>query len=331
MSTSGLNATPPPLGIVGEYGVTIHTGAIQSGDFAQIHNAGFKWIRTDLFWIWVEATPGIFDFTIFDRLAANFPVNDLRPIVILDYSNALYATVGDMTTANSDRFRAAYAAFSAASVAHYAGRGFIWEQWNEPNNSSAWPPAPDSAAYVALMKQACIEIRKKYPQEIIIGPASSGIDLPFIEACLRGGMLDYWSAISVHPYRHTDPATASADYAKLRALIAQYAAPGRTVPIISGEWGYTTAWAGFDDAKQADYLSRMFKLNKQENIPLTIWYDWRDDGDDPTNMEHRFGLVRRSPARTFDPKSAYLAARQELLGIPPSNVLINVKTVVPVP
>jgi hypothetical protein len=27
-------------------------------------------------------------------------------------------------------------------------------------------------------------------------------------------------------------------------------------------------------------------------IPLSIWYDWRDDGTDPNEGEHHFGLVR---------------------------------------
>jgi hypothetical protein len=162
------------------------------------------------------------------------------------------------------------------------------------------------------MREACTAIRKKFSLEIIIGPASSYVDMPFIEGCLRGGMLEFWSGVSVHPYRQTEPESATRDYANLRALITRYTAAGQSVPIICGEWGYSTAWKGYDDFKQADYLKRMFQFNRREHIPLTIWYDWRDDGEDPANQEDRFGLVRQAIGGLFEPKPAYFAARKEL-------------------
>jgi hypothetical protein len=313
-----LHGVPPALNSAPAYGVSVHLSSVVSDDLARIQNAGLNWIRTDFFWDSIERSVGTYDFTAYDAQVSKFQANKLQPLFILDYGNRLYANPGDVSPytsrANTDGFRAGYAAFSAAAVAHYAGRGFIWEQWNEPNNGHLWAPTPDSAAYISLVKQAAIEIRKKYPNEILVGPATAGIDLTFIEACLKGGMLDYWSAISVHPYRHSAPETAAKDFANLRALIAKYAVGGRIVPIICSEWGYSTAWTGIDDSVQADYLSRMFLFSVQQNFPVTIWYDWRDDGDDPTNQEHRFGLVRRSLTGAFDPKPAYFAAGAFLTG-----------------
>ena len=40
----------------------------------------------------------------------------------------------------------------------------------------------------------------------------------------------------------SDPETVAFDYARLRKLIDQYAPKGKTIPIISGEWGYSSAW-----------------------------------------------------------------------------------------
>ena len=37
------------------------------------------------------------------------------------------------------------------------------------------------------------------------------------------------------------------------------------------------------------------RAQKQIPCSLSIWYDWRDDGDDPKEAEHRFGIVRRKP------------------------------------
>jgi hypothetical protein len=48
-------------------------------------------------------------------------------------------------------------------------------------------------------------------------------------------------------------------------------------------------------------------------VPLSIWYDWHDDGPDPHEAEHNFGTVgnKYHASRTpcYDPKPAYLAAQ----------------------
>jgi hypothetical protein len=48
-------------------------------------------------------------------------------------------------------------------------------------------------------------------------------------------------------------------------------------------------------------------------VPLSIWYDWRDDGENPTEAEHHFGMVSNpyDPARepVYEPKPAYRAAK----------------------
>jgi polysaccharide biosynthesis protein PslG len=319
----GLRASPPQIEFTPAFGVNVHIHSLKPGDLVHIRDAGFTWVRTDLMWAGVERKKGNFDFKSFDTFVRELQNHHLKAIVILDYGNPLYANAGDtspyLSLVHTQEFRRAYATFCAAAVAHYSGLGFIWEQWNEPNNKHAWAPTPDSDNYVALMKAAAIEIRKKCPDEVLMGPASSQVDLPFIEACLQGGMLEYWSAISVHPYRAGEPEKAAKDYAELRAQIARYLPPNRSVPIVCGEWGYSTAWKRIDDLTQADYLARMFQLSRQENIPLTIWYDWRDDGDNPKEQEHRFGLIRRSPTGAFDPKPAYFAARKALTATSPES------------
>ncbi len=313
-------ALPPPLGLHGEFGINIHRNTLLHGDLGRIRDAGFTWIRVDFNWSKTETTRGHYDFSSYDSLFADAEAHGMRPLVILNYGNPLYAEPGEkfpyVNRVQTVEYRRAFAAWADATVRHYAGRGYLWECWNEPNFKGFWAPKPDSAAYVALMRPACAAIRRSCPNEIVIGPAGAGIDLKYIEGCLQGGMLQYWSAISVHPYRRANPESAEKDLTQLRNLIARYAAPGQEVPVIFGEWGYSTAWPGFTDNKQADCLRRMVAFSRRENIPLTIWYDWRDDGDDPKDPEHHFGLVYRSTLSSFKPKPAYAAARQLLGGGP---------------
>jgi hypothetical protein len=120
--------------------------------------------------------------------------------------------------------------------------------------------------------------------------------VPFLEKIFAAGLLTHLDAVSVHPYRSYDkgPETAAADYAKLRALIEKHAPnpARRSLPIISGEWGYSTFTnEGVSPQTQAAFLVRQQLANFDAGVPLSIWYDWKDDGTDVAEREHNFGIV----------------------------------------
>ena len=319
----------PAAGSPDGFGVNIHFTDPQPGELAMIRDAGFRWVRMDLTWAGTERKPGEYDFSAYDRLVAALERHGLRALFILDYGNPHYADPGDRhpltSRAGTAGFRAAYARWAAAAVTRYAGKRFLWEIWNEPNIEGFWKPRPNAADYAALASAACTAIHHAAPAEALLGPATSTVDLAFLEACFRAGLLDHWCAVSVHPYRQQPPATAADDYRKLRALIDRFAPAGKTIPIVSGEWGYSSAWPSLGpdeparEHRQAEFLTEMLRTHIAHDIPLSIWYDWRDDGDDPREAEHRFGLVRRpfhpDAPQPFEPKPAYHAARNLLASL----------------
>jgi len=316
-STPLLQAAPalPPLSPADGLGVNIHFTDPQPGEMEMIAAAGFKWVRMDLTWSQTEKVKGKYDFSAYDRLLAALDKQKMHALLILNYGNPLYADPGDKSPFTSRvgtrEFHAAFTKWAAAAVSRFAGRGCIWEMWNEPNYKGFWAPAPSATQYAALAKATAAAVHAAAPGEPMIGPASSTFDFNFLEACFKAGLLENWSAVSVHPYREAEPATAAVDFQRLRDLIAKYAPKGKAIPIISSEWGYSTTKV--DEATQADYIVREFSSNLAAGIPLSIWYDWHDDGDDPANAENRFGLVRhqyhagRDPV--YDPKPSYLAIK----------------------
>ena len=60
-------------------------------------------------------------------------------------------------------------------------------------------------------------------------------------------------------------------------------------------------------------LARQWLVNLAAGVPISIWYDWHDDGVNPNEPEHHFGTVAneyhagRTPV--YDPKPAYIAAQ----------------------
>ncbi|HEY6293782.1 MAG TPA: hypothetical protein VI455_19685 [Terriglobia bacterium] len=294
------------------FGINIHFVDPAPGEMAMLAATGVRWIRMDFSWAATERVGGEYDFSAYDQLMAALDSNHLHPIFILDYSNPQY---DQGLSPASDEGRQAFAHWAAAAATHFGGRGVQWEMYNEPD-WRFWTPRPSTDDYIRLALATGEALKESAPGEKLIGPASAVIDPPFLEACFRAGLLNYWSAVSIHPYRSaSSPETVADDLRQVRLLIRNYAPPGKTIPIIVSEWGYSALWTGMNERKQAQMVVREWLTDLANDVPLTIWYDWRD-GADPHDPEVHFGLIG-SPAPpgataspdAFLPKPAYLAAK----------------------
>ena len=298
------DTTDPVAGM----GVNIHFTDPKPGELEMLSRAGFRWVRMDFGWEAIERKAGVYDFSAYDRLLASLDKFHLRAVLILDYGNKLYD--GGLSP-HTDDSRAAFARWAAASAVHFQGRGVLWEIWNEPNGHF-WKPDPNAGDYAQLALVASRAIRAAAPQELIVGPALAGDETEFLEPAFSSGVLDFWSGVTIHPYFRFGPESYGLAYAKLRKLIDSHARAGKKVEILCGESGYSSAWLGISEATQGKYLARLFLFNVVTGVPLTIWYDWHEDGTDPSNDEHHFGIVRHAyhagANEVYDRKPAYDAA-----------------------
>ncbi len=328
LATTAFAADLPELALPQGVGVNIHFNRGHQQDLDLIAAAGFKFIRMDLGWGGIERRKGEYDWSAYDELTANLERRGLRAIYILDYSNPLYEeTVTSKNPLNGREHRdtsspqhpesvAAFAHWAAAAAKHFQGRRIIWEIWNEPN-ISFWKPKPDVQQYTALALATAKTIRAVDPQATIAGPATSEVPLKFLESFFQAGALEYLDAVSVHPYRpySKPPETAVEDYQKLRGLIERYAPTPekKKMPILSGEWGYATHTKGVSLETQAAFIARQQLANVLYGVPISIWYDWKNDGADAAEREHNFGTVTPD----LKPKPAYVAVQtltRELAG-----------------
>jgi hypothetical protein len=291
-------------------GVNIHFIDPKPGEVKMISEAGFRWIRTDFVWEATERERDRYDFSAYDRLLKQLDDFQIHALFILDYGNPLYTSGKAVRTPEA---RAAFARWAVAAARHFAGRGVRWELFNEPNNRMFWPPEPNAEEYNALAQEVGRAFRTAVPNEQLIGPAIDSADLKFLRACFKAGSDDWWSAISVHPYRQTNPETAANDYARLRMMFEEGDVAAKPLDIISSEWGYSSAWPQVNEERQALLLTRQFLTNLANGISLSIWYDWSNDGADAKDAEDNFGLVRHEyrgeSGSVHEPKPAYVAAK----------------------
>jgi len=309
-------------------GVNIHFVRGHAKDLDLIAAAGFRFIRMDFGWSAIETEKGKYNWSEYEELLANLDRRGLRPIFILDYSNPLYeqeVTSTNPLTHQTHRTTAspqhpdsvaAFSRWAAAAAKQFRGRHVLWEIWNEPN-IDFWSPKPDVQQYSALALAAAKAVRAADAEATIIGPASSGFPWEFLDTLFKSGILEYLDAVSVHPYREPkrSPETATTDYQKLRTMIERHGLGNKqsTIPIVSGEWGYSSWERGVSIERQAEFAVRQQLVNLLNNVPLSIWYDWKNDGDDPKENEHNFGTVLPD----LTPKPAYEAIHvftQELAG-----------------
>ncbi len=304
-ASNSYNLFPEPV-IPEGFGVNIHFRG-QPADLDMIAEAEFSFIRMDLTWPLIENSKGIYEFDKlgYDSLTEGCTKRGLRLLYILDYSNTLYE---DSRSVRTEAGREAFAEFAEAAAERYSGKGILWEIWNEPNIEHFWDPQPSVEDYCKLVQLTAPRIKKADPNGLVVAGATSQIPLEWIEECFKKGLLEWIDVLSVHPYRSQRPETVTEDYADLSNLVKKYAPQGKQIPIISGEWGYSNLnWdrTRLSEQQQAEYLARMFLINLHQGIDISIWYDWKNDGIDPDEREHNFGLVRHD----CNPKAAYLAAK----------------------
>jgi hypothetical protein len=268
----------------------------------RIRGAGFRWIRADITWSDRERKRGGYEFAGQDLLLDALDANRMRAMMVLAYGNDLY----QKDSPSTDEARAAFVRFAMTAIMRYRDRGVLWEMWNEPNNN--WSPRQSAKAYSALSNALGRAIRQSAPEEWFVGPALCGTDwddVKFLTDCFKQGVLQYWDAVTVHPYGHKDPESAAGSLRWIRRQIERYAPAGRKIPIIVGEWGFPTCAGDVTPDVQAAYAARMALVGLMNEVGLTVWYEWVDGGSDPKNRENHFGVLLPTGA----PKPAYYALR----------------------
>lgn len=302
----GLPEAAFPAGV----GVNTHFTTGGEKDLDMIAAAGIKFIRQDFFWYLIETIPGEYNWGPYDTLVQAWDQRGIRGLVTLNLNNAIYCPGGTRIGPTDSANIAAYARFAATAAARYRSSHCVWEFWNEPNGKNTWKPNASAAEYSVLALAAAKAIRAVDSNATIVGPAMAGIHLDWLDTLFSSGVLNYIDGITVHPYRDGPPPklpeTAGTDFRNIYALISKYAPPGKKIFIVSGEWGYstTTITTGVPIQTQADYFARMNLYNQYSGVPLTIWYDWKNDGTDLTQLGQNRGLVTAD----LSPKPSYVAA-----------------------
>ena len=289
---------PPPASseLPPRLGVNIH---LLRDDHALdlAHAAGFEFVRMDMLWANVERR-GRYRFFPYDRLLGALESRGMGVLWILDYGHPDHGG----STPRMPEDVAAFSRFAEAAAEHFKGRNVRYEIWNEPNTTQFWKPSPNASEYAILLKEAVAAIRRADPSAKVSSGGLSRFDAAFLSGAVDPSLAAGLTAIGVHPYPKTGPETIAPDIENLREWAAR--SLGQHMEIWDTEWGYSSANAPEEapsNGHTEEGRRRQASLSVREiltvwavGLPLAVWYDLRDDGTDPANPEHNYGLLDSS-------------------------------------
>lgn len=280
-------------GLVSRLGVNIHL-LRDDKSLDAAHAAGFEFVRADLLWENVERR-GRYRFFPYDALLRALDARGMGVLWILDYGHPDHG--GEVPQTPEDI--GAFGRFAEAVAEHFKGRDVRYEIWNEPNTAHFWRPGPSPMEYARLLRESVAAIHRADPSAKVSSGGVSGFDAEFLSEAMNPALAAGLAAIGVHPYPKAGPETIAPSLEMLTEWAAHSLGDG--IQIWDTEWGYSSAnWPqdapsnGHTEGgrkRQAELAVRELLTVWALGLPVAVWYDLRDDGQDGANPEHNYGLL----------------------------------------
>ena len=248
---------------------------------AAMRGAGLAWVRSDIDWRKIQKTPGVFDFSKYDRVVAECEAEgvQLLPVVFRPPAWA------KRTWEHLDE----WAEFVRRFAEHYGRRLPVIEIWNEQNVPHFWGGKAYPADYLAVLRRAYDSVKSVDPSIRVAIGGFTGVPLDFIEGIYRLGGANAFDIMNVHAYTTPFNPEGILDdkIEKLRALMAKYGDGQK--PIWITEIGYSTHTIGIKD--QDVLLAGLKAARPEAESWRTIYIPSQEDVEDVLDGKIRKALL----------------------------------------
>ena len=318
---AGSSALAARAGIATGNWVLWESDAELAADLDAIARTGARWVRFDVDWNSTQhAGPNAWNWSAIDRFVLAARSRGLWLIGMVAYTPPWARPAGCASLKCLPADPSTYAVFVAEAARRYgpgAARADlrnairVWEIWNEPNHRPFAEPAPDPVAYTRLLRAAYPAIKRVDPgATVITGGLAPAPDRPglsyqpgsFLWAMYEAGAKGTFDAVGHHPYAYPfNPLNgkewnAFTQTRDLHAIMRLYGDGAKKV------WG-TEAGAptgssnrAVSEAEQAQWVRDYYRGWTTDFGAFTgplLWYQHRNAGTDPHNVEANFGLLRK--------------------------------------
>ncbi|MCU6708882.1 hypothetical protein M6D81_09130 [Paenibacillus sp. J5C_2022] len=295
------------------FGIQTHFGINWNKEMIPLlSSTGVSNVRDSFYWSEVELNQGQYTFTPKTSLPMqSFQEFGLNPFLVFAFGNPYYDSG---LTPYTEEAHLAYANYVMAMLQKFGSQlheGEIWNEFNLPYFGGSGPAASRAEVYFELLKKSYEAIKSSHPDFEVVGGATAGVPLDWLEELFQLGGLAYMDSLSVHPYRYPDtPEGLIAEIEGLQSLIETYG-NGKQVPIRFSEIGWPTHNnpTGVDEMTQAAYLIRSYLISIFEGVEQIYWYNLMNSGTDKLSNEDNFGIVHHTgdALGAYTPKPGYVA------------------------
>lgn len=303
-----------------------------------LDRTGASVYRMDLRWDYVEPQPGAWQWSGYDRRYRDLRTGGVRPLAVLrsaprwarDDGTIAGALVDGGEGPPSRRHLAQWANFVHRVVVRYPGLAGV-EIFNEPNYAiNNWRPQADPTFYTEVLRSANAAVQAVRPRiPVVFGGLLNVSDSErpvnmsperFLREAYAAGARGEMDAIAIHPYSYLydgPPEDPRSPYRRMLAGMRQVrdSAGDAQTPFWITETGYPTASPEARGVSQGLQASRLVEITRlalaEPDVEMVLLYSLVDQGEDPRQAEHGFGVVRTD----LTPKPA-LKAIAALTGAP---------------
>jgi len=263
----------------------------------QMALAGAEWVRLEFPLDHVAEES--FDWSHYDRLIETLSANGLSIL-------GLFLGLGGRERDEPQLALETYVEGVGRVVERYHDHIKHWELWNEPNQERFWQGSLET--FARLVKLGTQAVKAHDPEAQVVGGSTAGAPEPYLRRLLERLEPSDFDILAVHPCvgnRSPEAGDLLGELRRLRSLVDEWGGRGRTppggfpVPPGGGKpiWitalGWPTHPDGVQEWQQAAYLVRAHLLGQTlPTVEKVFTCDFRDDGPDPHNPEHHFGLLR---------------------------------------
>lgn len=277
---------------------------------------GVQAVRDGVEWLGIQPSSQVWNFSATDELLELYGRYNIEWMPVLGFC-APWALDPAWQPVSRDRSKfkhnwelrgkpdtQAWAEYVFRTVERYRGKIRHVELWNEPDltgfaNFSLQDYLELLRAGYRAAKRADSDIRvlnggfatvRTLPQR--------GVEADYLEKFLRRSEGKWFDVLAIHLHSRYAPYRGS-----IQEMLGMMAKNHIRQPWFPNETAYP-AGAGFvTELEQAHLLWKKLFFSWANGAIGYLWYDLRNDGTDPANAEHNFGMITRD----FQPKALYAA------------------------
>jgi len=280
--------------------------AILATRVADFKTLGVKWVR--LAFTWQDIQPNSandFLTSQYDAVVKALEVADINVLGLICYSTS-WAN-GHQSQFVPPTSPATYGNYASKLASHFGPMGVhTWEIWNEPNVGNFWSPAPDPAAYTALIKAAYFAIHQVDSGATVI---TAGLSQPsnspttidareYLGDIYHDGGKPYFDAVGDHPYGRENWAKMFSTSPSFLSIMVTNGDGNKKIWVTETGTPTGTASGAVTERQQAaEVIQSYANAVAYPWIGPIFWYDYMDDCDNAADPECNFGLKKETGSK----------------------------------